>query len=75
MRYMIKTENMSCGHCEAAVEAALMRVAGVSDAEADSVSNIVEVDCERAIAADELKAAIESAGDYRMISVRPVTRS
>ena len=32
MNYIIKTEGLMCGHCDASVETALLNVAGVTDA-------------------------------------------
>ena len=34
MKYTIKTKGMMCGHCEASVEASLLKVPGVTDADA-----------------------------------------
>ena len=44
MNYTIHTEGLHCGHCEAAVEAELMKVAGVTDADADHEANTVAVE-------------------------------
>ena len=32
MKYIIKTEGLMCGHCDASVETELLKVAGVTDA-------------------------------------------
>ena len=45
MNYTIKTQGIMCGHCEATVESALLKVAGVTDAEADHDANVVTVEC------------------------------
>ena len=39
MKYQIKTRGLHCGHCDASVEAALLKVAGVTDADADHETN------------------------------------
>ena len=40
MKYQIKTRGLHCGHCDASVEAALLKVAGVTDAENFAVVSI-----------------------------------
>ncbi len=70
MNYTIKTQGIMCGHCEAKVESALLAVAGVTDAEADHETNVVTVECDDAVEADVLKAAIEAASDtYKVLEV------
>lgn len=63
MKYTIKTEGLHCGHCDASVEAALLKVAGVTDADADHETNTVAVECADSVAPEALAAAVESAGD------------
>ncbi len=63
MKYLIKTSGMMCGHCEAAVEAALLAVPGVTDAEADHETNTVEVECADTVTPEQLSAAVMSAGE------------
>lgn len=69
MNYTIKTEGLHCGHCDAAVETELMKVAGVLDADADHETNTVEVACESDVDTAALAAAVEAAGDFRAVSV------
>ena len=69
MKYIIKTEGLHCGHCDASVEAALLKVAGVTDADADHETNTVEVECAETVTADDLKAAVEGAGSFTALSV------
>ena len=69
MKYEIKTEGMHCGHCEASVESALLKVAGVTDADADHDTNTVEVETSAAVSDADLKAAVESAGEFKALSV------
>ena len=45
MNYIIKTEGLMCGHCDATVETALLNVAGVTDADADHETQTVTVEC------------------------------
>lgn len=70
MKYVIKTKGLMCGHCEATVEAALLKVFGVTDAEADHDTNTVEVECSDAVTPEQLSAAVEGAGDaYKALEV------
>ena len=69
MKYEIKTEGMHCGHCEAAVESALLKVAGVTDADADHDTNTVEVETSAPVSDADLKAAVEGAGEFKALSV------
>lgn len=62
MDYIIKTEGLHCGHCDASVETELMKVAGVTDADSDHETNTVQVHCAGEVAADALSAAVEAAG-------------
>ena len=52
MQYIIKTEGLHCGHCDASVETELMKVAGVTDADADHETNTVQVETEGEVAAE-----------------------
>ena len=63
MHYQIKTEGLHCGHCDASVETELMKVAGVTDADADHETNTVEVECDGEADVEALKAAVAAAGD------------
>ncbi len=69
MNYTIKTQGIMCGHCEATVESALLKVAGVTDAEADHDANVVTVECSEGVSADALREAIEGAGSYKVLEV------
>lgn len=68
MNYIIKTEGLHCGHCDAAVETELMKVAGVTDADANHETNTVQVECSGEVAADALIAAVEAAG-FKALSI------
>ena len=63
MKYEIKTKGMMCGHCEASVEASLLKVPGVTEADADHDTNTVEVETSAAVSEDALKDAVHAAGD------------
>lgn len=68
MNYIIKTEGLHCGHCDAAVETELMKVAGVTDADANHETNTVQVECAGEVAAEALTTAVEAAG-FKALSV------
>lgn len=69
MKYAISTKGLMCGHCEATVEAALLKVAGVTDADADHESNVVEVECSEGVEPAALKDAIEAVGSYEVLEI------
>lgn len=70
MNYIIKTEGLMCGHCDASVETALLNVAGVTDAEADHETQAVTVECFDAVTREQLAEAVEAAGEkFRALSV------
>ena len=66
MQYIIKTEGLHCGHCDASVETELMQVAGVTDA--DHETNTVQVETEGEVAAEALADAVVAAG-FKALSV------
>lgn len=63
MDYTIKTQGLRCGHCDAAVETALLSTPGVIDAEADHETQTVQVACDASVTIEQLSAAVESAGE------------
>lgn len=69
MHYIIKTEGLHCGHCDASVETELMKVAGVTDADSDHETNTVEVETASAVDPDALSAAVIAAG-FTVLSVQ-----
>ena len=70
MQYIIKTEGLHCGHCDASVETELMKVAGVTDADADHETNTVTVECAGDVAPEALEAAVTAAGDaFKVVSI------
>jgi copper chaperone len=59
----LNVKGMSCGHCKAAVEGELNKLAGVESSNADVEKGIVEVSYdEAAVTTEDLKGAIEEAG-------------
>ena len=70
MSFNVKSKGIMCGHCEAKVESALLKVAGVTDAEADHETNVVKVECSADVTADAVRAAIEGASDtYEVLEI------
>lgn len=63
MDYIVKTQGLRCGHCDAAVETALLATPGVTDAEADHETQTVQVTCDAAVTVEQLAAAVEGAGE------------
>ena len=68
MQYIIKTEGLHCGHCDASVETELMKVAGVTDADADHETNTVQVETDGEVAVEALADAVVAAG-FKALSV------
>ncbi len=59
----LRVPDMSCGHCKAAVEGELNKLAGVERANADVEKGTVAVSYdEAAVTTEDLKGAIEEAG-------------
>lgn len=70
MKYIIKTEGLMCGHCDASVETELLKVAGVTDADADHETQTVEVEASEAVDTNLLAQAVHAAGEkFRALSV------
>lgn len=63
MNYIIKTEGLMCGHCDATVETALLNVAGVTDADADHETQTVTVECSDDVTPEQLAEAVNGAGE------------
>ena len=64
----LSVQGMTCASCVRTVESALGRVLGVVDARVNLAAEEATVDLDRAVAADDLMAAVSSAG----YSARPV---
>ena len=70
MRYIIKTEGLMCGHCDASVETALLNVAGVTEADADHETQTIEVETDGELDTQLLADAVHVAGDkFHALSV------
>ena len=68
MKYIIKTEGLMCGHCDASVETELLKVAGVTDA--DHETQPVEVETGEAVDTNLLAQAVHAAGEkFHALSV------
>lgn len=59
---------MTCGHCVAAVTEEVSKIAGVTGVQVDLGSGAVTVTADEAVAADDVKDAVEEAG-YELASV------
>lgn len=71
MNYIIKTEGLMCGHCDATVETALLNVAGVTDADADHETQTVTVECSDDVMTEQLAETVNGAGEkFRALSVQ-----
>lgn len=71
MNYIIKTEGLMCGHCDATVETALLNVAGVTDADADHETQTVTVECSDDVMTEQLAEAVNGADEkFRALSVQ-----
>ena len=64
----LNVEGMSCGHCKAAVEGELGKLAGVEYSDADFERGIVRVRYDEGkVSTDDLRDAVEEAG-YTVVS-------
>lgn len=68
MKKELMIEGMACGHCKKAVETALMKMDGVTEATVDLEAKKAYVTMEREISQQEFKAVIEDAG-YEIINL------
>lgn len=73
MTYLISTSGLMCAHCEASAEAALLRVDGVLDADANHIDQTIEVTCDASVEPNELAQAVENADER--FSVRSITEA
>ncbi len=62
MTVMLKIEGMTCGHCTASVEKALLGVPGVSAAKADLAAGNAVVTAEDSVDKKALAAAVDDIG-------------
>ncbi len=53
---------MTCGHCVQAVTTEITALSGVQDVQVDLASGAVTVTSDRALAVDDVRAAVDEAG-------------
>jgi copper chaperone CopZ len=68
MKTILSVTGMTCGHCENAVTAELLKLDSVTEVEVDLTSNTVTVESESALDATEVAAAIDEAG-YELAAI------
>ena len=68
MKKIVYVNGMSCAHCQAAVEKALMGVPGVEKAEVDLKKKLAVVCLKEAVSDEALMGAVNEAG-YEAVSV------
>ena len=69
MTRVLSVPDMSCGHCKATVEKALLTVEGVERASVDLETKTVSVEHADSVSEDSLRGAITEAG-YSVAEVR-----
>ena len=68
MTKTIKIEGMSCGHCSAAVQKELEKLAGVSDVAVDLAGKKATLQAQDTVSDAQLKAAVDEAG-YEVMGI------
>lgn len=61
-------KGMTCAHCVASVTEEVRRIPGVSEVDVDLASGAVTVSSDGPLDATAVRAAIEEAGDYELVS-------
>jgi len=64
--YTVK--GMTCGHCVASVTEEVQQIPGVSEVGVDLASGAVTVTSDSPLDTAHVKAAVEEAGDYELVS-------
>lgn len=64
--YTVK--GMTCGHCVASVTEEVQQIPGVSEVNVDLASGAVTVTSDSPLDPTTVKAAVEEAGDYELVS-------
>ena len=70
MSQRFEVDGLTCGHCVGHVCGELKAVSGVSDVVVDLVpggTSTVTVEADRALSADEVRAALSEAGSYTLV--------
>ena len=68
MKTILKVTGMTCGHCENAVTAELLKLVGVTNVAVDLASEAVSVDSESPLNPTQVAEAIDEAG-YELVSI------
>ncbi|QWT17251.1 heavy-metal-associated domain-containing protein [Collinsella sp. zg1085] len=69
IRYTILTEGLRCGHCEARVEAALLKLGQVQSVDANFEQQEIELISESELDETAITQAIEGAGSFGVRSI------
>lgn len=62
MKTLLNVIGMSCGHCKARIDKALMEISGVNKVTVNLAEGTVEVDYNENVTLDVIKEAIDDAG-------------
>ena len=68
MKTILSVTGMTCGHCEKAVTAELLKLDSVAEVVVDLTTNTVTVDSESALNPTQVAAAIDEAG-YELAAI------
>jgi len=68
MKTILSVTGMTCGHCENAVTAELLKLDSVAQVVVDLTTNTVTVESESALSPTEVAAAIDEAG-YELVAI------
>ncbi|MFF4871406.1 heavy-metal-associated domain-containing protein [Streptomyces sp. NPDC000961] len=58
---------MTCEHCVASVTEEITEIAGVRKVEVDLATGLVTVDSDNPLATQDVRAAVDEAGDYELV--------
>jgi len=68
MKTILKVTGMTCGHCESAVTAELLKLDGVTNVSVELATDSVVVESESSLSSTDVAAAIDEAG-YELASL------
>jgi len=68
MKTILKVTGMTCGHCESAVTAELLKLDGVTNVSVELATDSVVVESESSLSSTDVAAAIDEAG-YELASI------
>ena len=63
-----QVNGMTCGHCSQSVTNEVKKIEGVTDVEVDLETGAVHVTSEAPVDEAALRAAVDEAGDYEVVS-------